>query len=422
VPAHAEHRGDTAVALPPRVDLAVLLDELTAADAATLGLGYEPERGPGHDNMRVLNIRGTGACNSDCVWCVEKFDPTHRTMPKADSTRQFIVDGAGQYDMLFFASGEPTIHPKLFEYVELAKESGYTSFGMSSHFRALADPRVTLKILQAGFQYFDISLHAADRESQLAVNPIGDGGDSLYEALKGLAVLYRLAAALGIRISVTHKIVVSRLNVMQLEDVFHATYDRGVRHFILQPVRAMNLEPDRQALTDMPEDEIIPHLNDLLRRTEGLGAVLKPYGFARQGLFSGGHIEYEQNRLKNVFGKNRGSGRYKPLVTAQEPQPREGRHWIELQRSEDERCGFSASPDAPILDQALASGLELPFGCRMGSCGMCCARLLAGSVDQSSQIFLTEAQQREGYVLLCQARPLSDVTIGLVEEDELDPL
>jgi 2Fe-2S type ferredoxin len=421
IPGPAGHGGVPSAARQ-RVDMEALLAELAAADPATLGIGYEPERGPGHDNMRVLNIRGTGACNSDCVWCVEKFDPTHRTMPKADTTRQFIVDGAGQYDMLFFASGEPTIHPKLFEYVELGREVGFTSFGMSSHFRTLADPRCTLKILQAGFQYFDISLHAADPESQLAVNPIGDGGASLYEALKGLAVLYRLAAALGVRISVTHKIVVSRLNVTRLEEVFRATYDRGVRHFILQPVRAMNLEPDRQALTDIPEDEIIPHLNELLRRTEGLGAMVKPYGFARQGLFSGGHVEYEQNRLKNVFGKNRGPGRHKPFVTAEETRVSEGRHWVELRRKEDERCGFSADPDTPILDQALASGLELPFGCRMGSCGMCCARLLEGSVDQSSQIFLTDEQQRQGYVLLCQARPRSNVTIGVLEEDDLDPL
>jgi 2Fe-2S type ferredoxin len=407
---------------PQPVDFEALLAELAAADPAALGIGFAPERGPGHDNLRVLNIRGTGACNSDCVWCVEKFDPTHRSMPKADSTRQFIIDAEGQFDMLFFASGEPTIHPKLFEYVELGKQVGFTSFGMSSHFRTLADPRCALKILQAGFQYFDISLHAADATSQLDVNPIGDGGNSLFEALKGLAVLYRLASALGIRISVTHKIVVSRLNVLQLEEVFRATYDRGVRHFILQPVRAMNLEPERQALVDIPEDEILPHLNELLRRTQGLGAVVKPYGFSRQNLFAGGHVEYEQNRLKNVFGKTRGPGRYKALVTSEETRSVAGRHWVELRRSADERCGFSSDPDAPILDQALARGLELPFGCRMGSCGMCCARLLEGSVDQSTQIFLTEEQQRHGYVLLCQARPRSDVAIGLIEEDELDPL
>jgi MoaA/NifB/PqqE/SkfB family radical SAM enzyme len=283
------------------------VDELAPADAATVGLGFEPARGPGHENLRVLNIRGTGACNSDCVWCVEKFDPAHRSMPKADSTRQFILDGAGRFDMLFFASGEPTIHPKLFEYVELGRSVGFTSFGMSSHFRTFADPRFTLRILQAGFQYFDISLHAADATAQLAVNPIDDGGASLFEALKGLGRALSARRGARHRISVTHKIVVSRLNVTELEAVFRATYERGVRHFILQPVRAMNLEPQRQAAVDITEDEILPHLNDFLRRTEGLGADRQAVRLLPPGLFDGDHIEHEQNRLKNVYGRDRGA-------------------------------------------------------------------------------------------------------------------
>jgi ferredoxin len=412
--------------LPPlqreRIDVGSLLAELEAADGSTLGLHFEPERGPGHEGLRVLNIRGTGACNSDCVFCVEKFDPAHRAMPKADSTRQFILDNAGNFDMLFFASGEPTIHPKLFEYVELAKEVGFTSFGMSSHFRTFADPHFTLKVLQAGFEYFDISLHAADATSQLAVNPIGDGGNSLLEALKGLAVLYRLAEALAVRISVTHKIVVSRLNVAQLEEIFRATYDRGVRHFILQPVRAMNLDDERKALLDITEDEILPHLNEFLRTTEGLGALVKPYGFSRQNLFSGTHVESEQNRVKNVFGRFRGAGHVRALPSQQE-RPTDGRHWVEVQNDRAHFLfAFPSDGSAPVLDDALQRGLEMPFGCRMGSCGMCGARLLKGRVDQSTQFFLSEEQIEQGFVLLCQARPLSDLVVQMCSENELDPL
>jgi ferredoxin len=414
--------------LPPpsrrrATDLDALLRELDAADPATVGLGCQPERGPGHEGLRVLNIRDTGACNSDCVFCVEKFDPAHRTMPKADATRQFILDNAGQYDMLFFASGEPTIHPKLFEYVELGREVGFTSFGMSSHFRTFADPAFTLRVLQAGFEYFDISLHAADLEGQLAVNPIADDGASLHEALKGLAVLYALADALGIRISVTHKIVVSRLNVTALDAVFHATYDRGVRHFILQPVRAMNLDPERHALLAIGEDEILPHLNAFLASTERLDATVKPYGFSRQRLLSAAHVETEQNRVKNVYGRTRGGMAPREQKGTEEARPRDGRHWVEVRMSDTgHRFQFASAGAAPLLDEALERGYELPFGCRMGSCGMCCARLFAGEVDQSGQFFLTEAQQRDGYVLLCQARAKSDVVVRLCTDDEMDPL
>lgn len=422
---HASVGGSAPVARA-NVDIEALLVELEAADPMTLGLGFVADRGPGHENLRVLNIRGTGACNSECLFCIEKFNPYHRAMPKTDATRQFILDAAGRFDMLFFASGEPTIHPRLFEHVELAKSVGFTSFGMSSHFRTFADPRFALKTLQAGFAYFDIALHAADPVSQLAINPIGDDGRSLWEALKGLAVLYRLAEALGVRISVTHKIVVSRLNVTDLDAVFHATYDRGVRHFILQPVRTLDLEPDHEKALAIPEEQILPYVNDLLRSTENLGVVMKPYGFSRQGLLSGGHVEYEQNRVKNVYGKARGPGKLKAIPQAKEERPNDGRFWVEVEMPTSdrrrERFGFSSDGKGPVLDDALGRGMDLDYGCRMGACGMCCVRLVEGSVDQSTQIFLTEEQIQKGYVLMCQARPLSNLLLRTCTSDEIDEL
>jgi len=408
--------------LPQRVDIDALVADLDAADWQTLGLGHEPERGPGHQNLRVMNILGTGACNSDCLFCCEKFNPGNRLMPSADATRQLILGADGQYDMLFFASGEPTIHPKLFDYVELAKSVGFTSFGMSSHFRSFVDPAFTLRILRAGFEFFDISLHAADADGQLAVNPIDDGGASLAEALKGLAILYQLADALSLRISVTHKIVVSRLNVTQLEEIFHATYDRGVRHFILQPARTLGLSPERQRALEIAEDEIMPHLNELLRRTEGLGAMLKPYGFSRLRLHAGANVELEQNRIKNVMGKAKTPRGKLDLPHVREERPRDGRFYVDLFSPSDAHMAFAADGKAPILDEALRRGAAVPFGCRMGSCGMCCARLLSGEVDQSTGIFLSEEQQEQGFVLLCQARPLSDVTVKICTDEEIDPL
>jgi 2Fe-2S type ferredoxin len=341
-------------------------------------------------------------------------------MPTTDATRQLILDGAGQFDMLFFASGEPTIHPKLFEHVELARSVGFTAFGMSSHFRTFEDPRFALKTLQAGFEYFDIALHAADLKGQLDVNPIADGGQSLYEALKGLAVLLRLADALGIRISITHKIVASRLNVTRLLPIFRATYDRGVRHYIVQPVRTLGLAPELQAKLAISEDGIMPHLNELLRATEGLGATIKPYGFSRQKLFAGSHVETEQNRVKNYYGKARSPQQARTVQKVEETRPTDGRHWVEVRN--DGSFFFASDGGAPILDDALERGQDLQFGCRMGSCGMCAARLVEGRIDQSQQIFLTEEQQREGFVLLCQARPLSDVVVRVCTDEEIDQL
>ena len=85
-----------------------------------------------------------------------------------------------------------------------------------------------------------------------------------------------------------------------------------------------------------------------------------------------------------------------------------------------ESATFECKEDQFILNAALASGVALPFGCRMGSCGMCCGRLLEGTVEQVPQLVLTEDQIANGYRLMCKSRPRSDLVIVTHQEGELD--
>ncbi|MEK6772189.1 MAG: CDP-6-deoxy-delta-3,4-glucoseen reductase [Pseudomonadota bacterium] len=66
-----------------------------------------------------------------------------------------------------------------------------------------------------------------------------------------------------------------------------------------------------------------------------------------------------------------------------------------------------------ILDAALRSGVALPYSCRGGSCGTCKSKLLAGRVDygQYEDRAMSAAERAAGSVLICQAKPLSDVVI-----------
>jgi CDP-4-dehydro-6-deoxyglucose reductase len=66
-----------------------------------------------------------------------------------------------------------------------------------------------------------------------------------------------------------------------------------------------------------------------------------------------------------------------------------------------------------ILDAALRSGLNLPHSCKAGRCGSCRARILSGRVSYPAgrPLALTEAEDREGYALLCQARAEGPVSI-----------
>lgn len=69
--------------------------------------------------------------------------------------------------------------------------------------------------------------------------------------------------------------------------------------------------------------------------------------------------------------------------------------------------------DQSVLDACLRAGVWLPHSCTHGTCGTCKADLLEGDVDHgdASGFALMDFERDEGKLLLCQARPRSDLTI-----------
>jgi ring-1,2-phenylacetyl-CoA epoxidase subunit PaaE len=61
-----------------------------------------------------------------------------------------------------------------------------------------------------------------------------------------------------------------------------------------------------------------------------------------------------------------------------------------------------------VLDQGLLEGLDLPFACKGGVCGTCRAKLIKGKVNMEEQHALLPEDVAEGYILSCQAQPVSD--------------
>ena len=74
-----------------------------------------------------------------------------------------------------------------------------------------------------------------------------------------------------------------------------------------------------------------------------------------------------------------------------------------------------------LLDSLRAQGVDLPYGCQYGGCITCAAKLVAGKVDQRRQVALNNRQISDGYVILCVARPVGDITleIGVESHDKL---
>ena len=87
------------------------------------------------------------------------------------------------------------------------------------------------------------------------------------------------------------------------------------------------------------------------------------------------------------------------------------------------RQGASYDVDArrPLLNTLREQGVDLPYGCKYGGCITCAAKLTEGEVDQRRQVALNNRQLANGYVILCVARPKSDISleIGVESHDKL---
>jgi ring-1,2-phenylacetyl-CoA epoxidase subunit PaaE len=60
-----------------------------------------------------------------------------------------------------------------------------------------------------------------------------------------------------------------------------------------------------------------------------------------------------------------------------------------------------------IVEAAVRAGRDPPFSCRAGMCCTCRARLIEGDVEMAMNYSLEKWETNAGYVLTCQARPLT---------------
>lgn len=91
------------------------------------------------------------------------------------------------------------------------------------------------------------------------------------------------------------------------------------------------------------------------------------------------------------------------------PEPGDEKGTVRLTFTLDGReTSARMRPETSILDAALRVRPELPYSCKGGMCASCKARIVEGQVRMDKNWALVDAEVQAGYVLTCQAHPLSD--------------
>ena len=77
--------------------------------------------------------------------------------------------------------------------------------------------------------------------------------------------------------------------------------------------------------------------------------------------------------------------------------------------------GFQ-SGDTSILAAATRAGLDVPYSCTSGVCATCRAKLLEGRVRMDRNFALEQADLDAGFILTCQAHPLTERVVVSFDE------
>lgn len=72
---------------------------------------------------------------------------------------------------------------------------------------------------------------------------------------------------------------------------------------------------------------------------------------------------------------------------------------------------ISMERDTSLLDAALTNRIDAPYACKAGVCSTCRCKVLEGEVEMAANHALEDYEVEKGYVLSCQAYPLTETVV-----------
>lgn len=86
-------------------------------------------------------------------------------------------------------------------------------------------------------------------------------------------------------------------------------------------------------------------------------------------------------------------------------------------RIENTPYEFTVEPGESVLQAAIRSHIDIPWGCGDGLCGVCMGQIVSGSIayPDGPPMALFEADEEQGKGLFCVGYPQSDLVLNIPE-------
>ncbi len=119
---------------------------------------HEMLRQPDGSVIPGATVRVNFHCNQACHFC---FVSTHLPPPDDADVREAIAAIARRGGVLALSGGEPTLNPRLTDYVRLGKREGARAIELQTNAIRLADGALAREVAEAGVSDALVSLHGS---------------------------------------------------------------------------------------------------------------------------------------------------------------------------------------------------------------------------------------------------------------------
>lgn len=181
--------------------------------------------------LRIFEVEVSSLCNVHCRYCPRELIPESGLMSRETFSR--LLDGltlGGMDSVSFVGMGEPTLHPRLSEFVRMVK----ARFPKTHTWVTTNGTNLTVKtlppLLAAGLDTLDISFNGLDPDTYEKNMP----GAKMEKTLGCVDYAVRAARLAGGRTRVQINYIVTAENAEREADLQAFWRNRGVTHFRAQ--------------------------------------------------------------------------------------------------------------------------------------------------------------------------------------------
>ena len=240
-----------------RLTLVAPLKEQIARELVTPSLTRGDDGAPLVDAIVRINFH----CNQACSFC---FVSTHLPPATGSAIESAILAAGERGERIVISGGEPTLNPRVVEYVQLARRVSRQGVSIQTNAVRLDDVALVRALDEAGFDEAFVSLHGATAAVSDAVT---QAPGTFTRTLVGLDNLVRETQA---RVGVNF--VICSLNHHELVDAVRLVADRWPRaYFNVSFVAAStDLVPKDRALIPRYSD-VMPNLAAAVREARARG-------------------------------------------------------------------------------------------------------------------------------------------------------